>query len=123
MAARCELESLFAKLMEVEIACAATKTDTDLRMHEDERRALAAALTRIFKSFEAGGWLMPDNRFTMSGALDRYITGNYGEDQFRNICCVKCEAELPEDATECPKCQTPIEACEEDDRPERSTFP
>lgn len=34
---------------------------------------------------------MPDNRFAMSGALDRYITGNYGEDQFRGECvCDEC---------------------------------
>jgi hypothetical protein len=41
------------------------------------------------------------------GALDRWITGNWGEDHPDNHprVCPDCEEEIPEDCDECPYCE------------------
>ena len=46
-----------------------------------------------------------------SGALDRWITGNYGEDHPDNQAprCVHCDEELHEDETSCPFCGEMVE--------------
>ena len=36
-------------------------------------------------------------------ALDRYITGNYGEDQFKDLACENCGETIGEDDP-CPYC-------------------
>ena len=38
-----------------------------------------------------------------AGALDRYITGNYGEDQYPDLMCPRHGGEWGEDIT-CPNC-------------------
>jgi len=58
---------------------------------------------------------MPDNRFTMSGALDRYITGNYGEDQFDNVRCEHCGGDIDEEDVKCQACGWPTPKDAEDD--------
>jgi hypothetical protein len=40
--------------------------------------------------------------------LDRHITGNYGEDRFKDRTCEHCGHKFDdEDCLRCPKCKTP----------------
>jgi len=42
--------------------------------------------------------------------LDNYITGHYGEDQFKPWDCPKCGAvDIPEDESICPECEYNVE--------------
>jgi len=51
----------------------------------------------------------------MSGSLDRYITGNYGEDQFEDDWCEHCGERLHPDDVKCQKCGWPTPKDSEDD--------